>query len=185
MSQAKLPARERKRDLTVVHMAGEHEVERVTRQTVKNRGKVAEEDTEIGVGIRETPGRRLSPAEASWIDAHQLDMAPAELERLRLVHEEARRREVGEAGGAREGIPAVLDVVIAEDHVAPLESKQQLAEQRLTARPGDEVSRDDSEVRRERHRPLDRALGRHVAAGRDAEVKVGQMDDAQPVQLGR
>ena len=79
----------------------------------------------------------------------------------------------------------MLDIVIAEDDERPIQTLDQLAERRLAAWARDEVPGDHDEVGAPRRHPADGALDGVPAAGRQSEVEVGQVRDAQPRELGR
>ena len=64
----------------------------------------------------------------------------------------------------------------------PVDERSQL---RLAARMRQEVAGDRDEIRPALRRPVDRALDCVHPARRDAEVEVGQMRDAEAVELHR
>ena len=65
----------------------------------------------------------------------------SDLHRLALVDEQPRRSELGEPGRAGEGIPAVLDVVVAEHDERSTQSFEQSAQCLLAPRARDQVPR--------------------------------------------
>ncbi len=78
----------RERDLPVVHVACEHEVERARRQAVEDVGEVAEQDSQLGRLVDERPRLGAPGSIGARIDADELDAVAAELDGRALVDEE-------------------------------------------------------------------------------------------------
>jgi len=72
-----------------------------------------------------------------------------------------------------------------EDAEARLERRDRLLELRFPAAPGEEVARDRDDVARRLRRPTNRALERAAVEGDRPKVEIGEMDDREPVELGR
>src|ERR1700754_4115989 len=66
-----------------------------------------------------------------------------------------------------------------------LELRQQLQEKGLSLRAGEQIAGDAHEVRLALGDPVDRLLDGASAARGDAQVKVREVRDAEPVELGR
>src|SRR6266498_5557688 len=93
-------------------------------------------------------------------------------------------REVVEAGAPREGISAVLDVVVAEHGVAAIaQPLQELAQDSLASRMRDEIPADADQVRVALHSPLHGGLDRAPPPRRESEVEVREVGDPQPLEL--
>jgi hypothetical protein len=75
--------------------------------------------------------------------------------------------------------------VVPEHGERRSEAAQQAAEQRLAVRPREQVAGDADEVGPAFPDPRDRALHGDGSARGDAEVEVGQVRDAKPVELRR
>jgi hypothetical protein len=174
-------------DLAVVHMAGEHQVERARRERVEHLRVVAEQDAEVGVSGREL-GRALSPARPAraGIGAGHVNAPSTHLERLALVRQQSGRRQVGDARPLGERVARDGEVVVAEDREGRLRQPcEQRAQTRLARTAREQVAAETDEVGLPLGRPLDGALDRDRSARGQAEMKVGEMDDAQAVELVR
>ena len=95
------------------------------------------------------------------------------------------RRDLLHVDRLRERIAAVREVVVAEHDEAGAELGEQALELREPRRPRHEVARDADEVRRPLRDPGDRLLARHAGRATGAEVEVGEVRDAEAVELGR
>jgi hypothetical protein len=106
----------------------------------------------------------------------------------RLVPKQRHPLDLLEHGGLdplREGVAAVREVVIPEDDEAASELPEQLPKKRYAATAGDEVARDADEVRLALSDPRDRRLARALAARGHAQMEVGEVRDAESVELAR
>ena len=65
-------------DLTVVHVAGEDEVERPVGEEIDDPREVGEQDAQVGVGVDALPRPRLAAHVRAGIDPDQLDAATTE-----------------------------------------------------------------------------------------------------------
>ena len=147
---------------------------------------MAEQDAEVRVGVRAALGVGAARAIRDGIDAHELHAPAAQLELDRVVAEQMRGREVFEPARRGERVARVAEVVVSEHGVrAGPEPPQQLTELGLASRMRQQVAGQQDEVGLAfldpRHRPLDSP----PAPGRHAEVEVGEVRDAQAVELGR
>src|SRR4029450_5577522 len=75
--------------------------------------------------------------------------------------------------------------MVSQDDVAARQPGEKFAETRLPASPRNEISADQRQIRLPLFHPRNRTLNRPRAAGRNAEVEVGEMRDAQPLELRR
>ena len=121
MGEPEPPAGVRNANLTSMEMAGEDEVEDARLKEVDHLREVAEENAQIGLRVGQALRLRATQTTGARIDAGDLDLPPAQLDRLRVVHEEPGRRQVGKLDGAREGIARDGQVVVAEHGVAARE----------------------------------------------------------------
>ena len=108
----------------------------------------------------------------------------AQLHEPSLVAQERRRVELAEIGRLRLRIAADRDVVVAEHRERRLrEDAHQPPQHLLAARVREQVAGDRDEIRASLAHP-DRGLPRRAdPRRRNAEVEVGQVRDAEPVQL--
>src|SRR5205823_11333899 len=110
----------------------------------------------------------------------------AQIEHRSLVAQQRRRLELGEIRGARLRVARDREVVVAENGVHRLRQPlHERAQQRLSARMREQVAGEDDEIGPPYGDPLDGGLDRVRAARRNAEVEVGEMRDAEPVELRR
>src|SRR5438128_6070814 len=121
MREAELPARERQRDLAVVHVSGEDELERARRQLVEDMREVTEENPQAGVRIDELPRPGAAVSIRARIDADELNATSAHLDRLRFVDEQSRRSQIVQAVRTRERVTRMLDIVVAEHCITGVE----------------------------------------------------------------
>ena len=85
-------------------------------------GKVAEQDPQVGVRVRELPRPRPSSRVAVGVRADELDPGSRVLDDRRLVAEQdGHLREAVQLRRARERIARDRDVVVPEDDERPLE----------------------------------------------------------------
>ncbi len=188
MRKAELASWEGDDDLPRVKMAREDEVEDAWREPPRDPGEVAEEDAEVYVGVGDRLRTRLGAGVGPRVDSDDLDAAAAKLQFERLVAEHSHALERGEHGRVdplRERITAVREVVVAEDDVAGGQLAKQPAEQWNPCPARDEVAGDANEVGTALGHPGDRLLHGASPAGGNAEVEVGEVGDAQAVELGR
>src|SRR3954453_16946597 len=187
MGEADLPAGDRQRDLAVVHVPGEDEVEVARLELVEDARVVAEQDREVGlscevVRIEPRPAANDEPRVGSG-DPH----APSpELEQTAFVTEQRGRLELPQVGPAGLRVPAERDVVVAEDRKYRLrEDPHEPSEHRLSPRMGEEIAADGDDVRLPLPCPHGRLPGGADARRRHAEVGGWEVRDPQAVQLGR
>ena len=104
MREADLPARERERDLAVVHVSGEDEVEAARLELLEHPRVVAEQDREVGLArepVRVEPGR---PAHDQLrVGSRDPDAPAPQLEQPAVVAEQRGRLELA---AGRSGEPA-------------------------------------------------------------------------------
>lgn len=180
VGQAQLPARIGEADLAVVHVPGEDELEGSGWQPVDRRGEVGEEDGEVG-----RPPQVGLPAPGAGVEAGDPHPASPQVEEAPLVEEERGRRQALQLHGLREGIAARRQVVVAEDGVAGREAADEVAEEGLAPPSGDEVAGQGHEIRAAGGRPGHGPAHRPLPPRGQAQVEVGQVGDAEPVQLWR
>jgi hypothetical protein len=151
---------------------------------------VAEQDPERCRGVRQ-PVRVGAPEHVrGGAHARDLHAHAARFEDVSRVAEEvdARVVEVSDVARLAEGIARLGDVVVPEHGVgavAGAKPPEAPAERRLPARMSEEIAGHDHEVGVAALGPRDGAReGTRVQPER-AEMEVGEMEDPQPVQLGR
>ena len=188
MREAKLAARIRHGDLTVVHVTREHEIERARLDPVERPREVAEQDAQVGVA-RERVRVDLGPApqDHARMDACDPDLAAAQLEHDALVPQQDDGVEVAEVRRPRLRVAGDRNVVVAEHGVGRRrQASDELAQTRLTARMRQQVAGDRDEVRLPLGGPVDRSRSTACApARRHAEVEVGEVRDPEAVELRR
>ena len=114
MREAQLAARVRQRDLAVVHVAGEHEVEAAGLEAVEDAREVAEQDPEVGARATGRSGRPSAADDQARVDARDPHRPPAQLDELALVTQQRRRLELAQVRRARERVARDREVVVAE-----------------------------------------------------------------------
>ena len=186
MREPQLPSGERHDDLPRVHVAREDELEGAVRESLRDPGEVAEEDANVGIPIGEA--RRVgSPTRVALrVDPDELYPPASDLDLDGLVTEHHHVSELGERSRIdplREGVAGVGEVVVPEDDKAGPQPAEQPLEQRQPRAARHQVAREAHEVGLPFDDPLDGSLGRPPAARRDAEVKVGEVRDPEPVEL--
>jgi translation initiation factor 2 alpha subunit (eIF-2alpha) len=94
MREPELATRIRDRDLPVVHMAGEHELESPGLEAVQDSREVVEQDPEVSV-VRERVrvGLRPAPQHALRVCARDPDEVTTHLYELAFVEQKSRRLE--------------------------------------------------------------------------------------------
>jgi hypothetical protein len=185
VGEPELSAAVRDRDLTVVEMAGEDQVVGVGPEAVEDVREVAQQDSEVGLGIDVPLGPCLAPAVRARVDPDYLHAAAAHLQRPRLVGEQRRRLELRERSRRGERVAAQRVVVVAQHGVAARKARHEASQLVLRSWPREQVAADADEVGIARRRPLDRALDGLRAARRHTKVEVRKVDDAKPFELGR
>ena len=154
------------------------------RQQVDHAREVTEEDA-VGARVDELLRARRSGQVRARIDARDLHAAAPELDRPGVVGEQRGGSEVDKGRRLRERVPADGVVVIAEHRVRARKAHEDAAKALLAARPREQVAADEDEVGPPLGDPVDRPLDRpHTPRGKP-EVEVGEVRDAQPVELGR
>ena len=178
MREAELSTGERNADLAVVHVAGEHEIERVRPDAIDRRREVREQDARNPrPGRGQAHGRAMRGSRpASQTRAPRTSIIRA------FVEEERRRIERLQLDRFRERVASRCDIVVSQDRVAVWQSGEQPPELCLAARPRYEVARDAHEVRLAPVRPRDRAPDGPCAPGRKSEVEVRQVRDPKSVE---
>ena len=166
-------------------MAGEHEVVRPGRSRWKDVRVMAEQDAEIGASSARLSGRSRAPSgtrpDRLPRAARAGLVAPARPSRRAA----SGRREVLERLGAASGSRASPKSWFPSTAYVRGRAAEELAELRLAARVREQVAGQQHEVGLTLLDPRNRALDRPRAAGRHAEVEVGEVRDTHPVELGR
>ena len=183
MSEPELAAEVRQRDLPVMEVPGEYEMEDARLEAVDHPWKVAEQDAQIGVRIGEFFRSRPAPHVGAWVDPGDLDAPAAEHDCDRLVGEQTRPSELRRIRCSRERVARDPDIVVPEHRVAAVEAAEEAVQPRLAAGMRKEVTRQADEVRLALFGPVDGALDRDGAARRGAEMEVREVDDPQPAEL--
>jgi hypothetical protein len=115
VSEADLPARERKRNLAVVHVPGENEVELAGLEVIEHAGVVAKKNREVGLArkpVRVEPSP--APDDQARIGSGDPHAPAAKLDEPALVAEQCGRLELAQVGTPRLRVTAEGDVVVAE-----------------------------------------------------------------------
>ena len=155
--EAQLASRIRDDDLAGVQVAGEDEVEH-TGDALDDPGEVAEQDSERRVPVGQFLGRRPARRVRLRVDTHDLDAPAAELDVDSGVAEEhdlGQRLDRRGIDPLREGIAAVIKVVVAEDDVAAAENPEKPLEISHARAARDEVARDADEIGLALEHPVD------------------------------
>ena len=163
MREPELAARVRQADLAVVHVAGEHEVERAPAARIDDAREVAEEDAEVRVRVGELPAAARSWRSTCAGRRRRAGRAGRAARASPPRREEQRRRpEVDRADRLRERVAAVGEVVVAEHgedrRGSRSTSARSRAARRAAARARSPVTRTRSGSRS--RDPVDRALDR-------------------------
>ena len=74
-------------DLTIVHVACEHELEPIRSQAVEDFRKVTEQDSKVGRWIQQSIRVRKTLAKRAWVHSDDLHAPAAQLNRVGLVDE--------------------------------------------------------------------------------------------------
>src|SRR5918994_5003401 len=121
-------APQRKRDLTVVHVAGEDEVERSRRQEVEHVREVTEQDAEVRIVVLELPRPGAPLAIRARVDSDDLHAPITKLDGLALVDQEPCGAQLAQLPSVGERIAGVLDVVIPKHRERRTQATKQLAQ---------------------------------------------------------
>ncbi len=186
--EANLLAGERQNDLPRVEMPGEHEVERVVRQPLRNAREVAQEDPEIRLRPHERLRRGISGRVGSGIDAHNLHALASQLDLGCLVRKQGHtgnRVQVLLVDLLGEGIAARGEVVVPEDDERGRQLGEMLEESRKSRPARDEIAGDEDEVRFPPSDPFDGLAYGPLAARGHTEVEIRQMSDPHSVESCR
>ena len=187
--EAHLSAAVRKRDLAIVEMAREHEVVRAGSEPVNDVRVVAEQDAEIGVGVR---------ASRSGLARRRRGTRSGRLPRSARVRPRsssstASSRSSG-AGSSSSSLHGCGERVARDRRSRGCRAPRTSARPRRAAARGSFgsprgcVSRSPVSATRSGRRSSTHSTARSTArdaAGRDAEMEVGEVRDPQPVELGR
>ena len=119
------------------------------------------------------------------VDADDLDLSPAQLERPRVVDSRVAGSRSRQLGRMRERVAGLGEVVVAEDGVAAGQPGEQPAQPLLARAAREQVAADQRQVRLPLLDPVDGALDRRRPARRKAEMEVGEVRDPQAVELCR
>src|SRR5205814_10606606 len=92
--EAELVARQWQRDLPVVHMTGQHEIECIRRQCVEHPREMTKEDAEIGFGVDELPRTRPTASIRARVDTDDLHRCIPDRDACCLVDEQPRGLEL-------------------------------------------------------------------------------------------
>ena len=182
----KHPAGRREADLAAVGVTGEDEVERPGWQAIDRVREVGEQDAQVGRRIGEPD--RWTPATLGST-THELDSATTDVDRSGDVLEQlGRLPEVLDSSFPAERVPRLVDVDVPEDgeHAVRCAQPAKAAKQlRLAASPREQVARDRDEIRLLLPEPAYGRAEDPAVQGQRAEMRVGEMPDAEPVELGR
>jgi hypothetical protein len=179
------PARIGDGDLSRVQVAREDEVERPGLESVDHLREVAEQDAQVGAAIGEALRTGLTGAIRPRVDPDDLDSATAQLECHGIVGEEPRGSELGDVDALCEGILGDRVIVISQHREAVREPGEQLTETSLTPSPREQIAADQRQVRLPLLDPINGVLDGAQPTGGQTQVEVGEMRQAQPVQLRR
>src|SRR5581483_538639 len=166
-------------DLARVQVPGEDQVPPASRNRVEGAREVAEQDPEPGVRLREAARTPREPR--ARVDSGQLDVADPHA----LVEEQRAVLERIQLDRPRERVARDGEVVVAEDDVRVRERGEQLAQPPLAARAREKVARDADEVGPPPGDPAHGALHGPLPERGHPEVEVGEVRDAEAVELRR
>jgi hypothetical protein len=155
-----------------MEMAGEDEVEDARLQEIDHLREVAQEDPQIRFRIGQALGLRPTKPRGAWIDAGDLDLPPAQLDRLRVVHEQPGRRQVSKLNGARKWIARDGQVVIPQHGIAARQPLEQPSKRSLAAWAREQVSADHRQIGLPLFDPGHCSLDRPHPTRRNAEMEV-------------
>src|SRR5919109_822836 len=91
---------ERQRDLSVVHVPGQDEVECSRWEKVEHVREVTEQDAQVCRVVDQAPRLGTTLAVRARVDADNLNTPPAHVDGLGLVDQKPRRRQIGQSGCA-------------------------------------------------------------------------------------
>ena len=187
MCDAELPTRERDDDLPGMEVSGEGQVKRVGDPS-RDAGKVTEENSQARRRICKLIRACLPRSVGPRVDAYDLDAPASKLELDALV---AQQRDVFERidrsriDPLRERVAAVGEIVVPEHDEAGAELAEEPLEQRHPCAARHEITGNADDVRAPLDDPCNGIHDCASAAGRNAEMEIGEVRDAKPVELRR